>query len=152
MSCDARVWVNVEDAPEKVPDLVVADVVRNRCKFAVLDLSEEVGLELTEEGQFADVDDIKDYSTGPYIRRKAVIGALSHDIRVHVVRRATENVELLIGSHMLAEPKVDYLDILRRDVHKDVVQLEVAVSIPLRMHVCHAFDQLLEDVLARRFR
>ena len=49
---------------------------------------------------------------------------------------------------MLAEPEVDNLDVLRGHVHQDVVEFQVAMGVPLRMHVCDAFDKLLEDVLA----
>ena len=63
----------------------------------MLDFAEEIGLELAEEGQFADIDDVKYHSTCPNISSFRVIGLLLHDVGVHVMWRPAEEVELLVG-------------------------------------------------------
>lgn len=90
--------VYLEDGVEQVSDAVVAQIVRDRLVLTVLDFAEKVAFELTEKRQFPDEDYVQNYATRPYISSEGRVGDFPNDVRVHVVRRATVHVELLILS------------------------------------------------------
>jgi len=118
---DARVRVRIKDSAEEVAHLFVAQVRRQLRELAALNFSEQVGFKLAKEWQFADVDDVKDDSTGPHIGSGPVIRLLSHNIGVHVVGRAAENTQLLISFDSLTEAKIDDFDVFGVELHQNVV-------------------------------
>lgn len=145
---DSVLGVNVEDTSEQVPDLLVAQIGWHGSEFSILNFSKQVGFELAEEGQLAHVDNVKDDTTGPHVGRERVVRCLAHDVGVHVVRCTAVYRQLLVLAHLLTETEVNNLYVLGRHVHQDVVELEVSVRVPLRVHVGDAFNELSKDVLA----
>ena len=88
LGSDSLGLVDLKNLFEKVTDFIVADISRNSCELAALDFTEQVLLELSEKWQLAHQDDVQDDAAGPNIRCLAVVGHLSHQIGVHVVRSA----------------------------------------------------------------
>lgn len=68
------------------------------------------------------------------------------------MRRAAIDVQFFIRASLLAEAKVDDFDAFACEVHKNVVEFKVTVSVALGVHVGHTSHQLLENVLAGFFR
>ena len=145
---DSGVRINVKNATEKTPDLFIAEVSRQLRELPTLDLSEKVSLKLAEKGQLSDVDNVQNDATGPHVSCKSVVSLLADNIRVHVVRRSAEDAQLFFGPDFLAETKVNDFDVLRVEFHENVVEFQVSVGVVFGVHVGHAADQLLKNVLA----
>ena len=152
LRCQSSIRVGIKDSAEQISDFFITDIRWYCSELALLNLSEEVQLELSEVWKLADVNYVKDDSAGPDICREAIVGSLTHDIRVHIVRCPTEYVQFFIRAHLLTESEVNDLDVLGGHVHEDVVQLEIAMRVALRVHISDAAGQLFKYVFAGVFR
>lgn len=131
MRCQSRIRVDIEDLSEQISNFFIAYVVGHRSEFTTLNLSEQIRLKLTKEGQLANEDDVENNASGPNIGSLPIVRLLAGQVWIHVVGCAAEDVEFLICFALQTEPEVDDLDVLRGHVHEDVVELEVAVSVVL---------------------
>lgn len=68
----------------------------------------------------------------------------AHQVRVHVVRRATEERELFISVTFCGESKINYLYTIAA-IHQDVVELEVTMNHATAVHVVDGRENLRED-------
>ena len=131
LRCQSRIRVDIEDPSEQISNFFIAYVAGHLSEFTTLNLSEQICLKLTKEGQLADEDDVENNASGPNIGSLPIVRLLAGQVRIHVVGCTAEDVEFLIGFALQTEPEVDDLDVLRGHVHEDVVELEVAVSVVL---------------------
>ena len=121
LSSDPLGLIDLENLFEKMTDFVVADLCWNGRELATLDLTEQVLLELSKKWQLAYEDDVQDDATCPDICSLAVVRHLPDQIRVHVVRRATVDRQLLVLAGFKAEPKINDFNLFCLHVHQDVV-------------------------------
>ena len=131
LRCQSRARVDIEDLSEQITNFFIAYVAGHRSEFTTLNLTEQIRLKLTKEGQLPNEDNVENDASRPDISSLPVVRLLAGQVRIHVVGGAAEYVEFLICFALQTEPEVDDLDVLRGYVHEDVVKLEVAVSVVL---------------------
>ena len=85
---------------------------------------------------------IKEYSSGPNVRRRPRILALKHDLRAHIGRCATEYLQPNIWRCAATEAEVNQFDLYFRHVYYDVFKLDVTMRNISIMKVLKCCQQL----------
>lgn len=89
---------------------MVSDFVGDGAELTRLDFTEQIGLELSKEGKLTYENDVQDDTSSPHIGCLAGIRLLANQVRIHVVRSSTEDLQFLFLAILLrfdAETEVD---------------------------------------------
>lgn len=77
LRCQSRIRVDIEDPSEQISNFFIAYVAGHLSEFTTLNLSEQICLKLTKEGQLADEDDVENNASGPNIGSLPIVRLLA---------------------------------------------------------------------------